>query len=405
MKILIGTYNIAGWITEYEFAFKKLGHSVTTTVFIKPDFYGDSCDVNLSKLYPRDFEKYDKTHLFKRAKRKLKNSINYNLYKAKIKQLINDHDLIILIWSPFFDDFSDFQYIKKKKKKLITIFIGSDARYFNAFVQEFKVTQWSFPSDLVFGSPDYHLNLIRNAEKYSDLIYSVPDQAGLQLRPYRHLQVPIRLSKLEFVESKNNNVPVIVHAPSIAHKKGSDIILSTLDRLRSEGISFELKFVQNMPHNQLIKLLSESDILVDEIVMHGPGTLSFEAMASGCAVATKFHKRNTAFFKPPVWNIDYDNIYEQLKRLIVDVDLRKQLVKDGYNYVKKNNDSISVCNQILCDLDTPDEYDYRPNFLRYYYIPRNEEEVNRINLWSSFVNDCSWYIKYITPGTREGMIF
>jgi hypothetical protein len=406
MKVLIGTYEIAGWIQHYKNGFEKNGHTVTTAVSQKNPFYHCEYTYILNELFfnNADKQKLYSNQMIQRAIRKIKNKwINYK-YERFIKDLIDQHDVLFLLWHPFFTNSKELAYARIKNKKIVSIFVGSDVRYFKAFKQEFNVCNWVFPTSWDHDDPSYHLQLIRNAEKYSDLIYSVPDQAGLQLKPYRHLQVPIDTQKFIF-RIPENKIPKVVHAPSVPFKKGTDIIESILNRLKQEGIAFELITVRDMPNYELLQLLTEADVLVDEIVYNGPGALSFEGMLTGCAVATRYIESSPSVFRPPVWSINADNIYEKLKRLLSDAPLRKQLAEDGRAYALANNTAEHVVSGILRDLESPRQPNYYPTFLREQFQPSTSSELQTINEWTKFVNDCDWYQQTVPSGERAGLIF
>jgi hypothetical protein len=407
MKILIGTFDIAGWVQQFRQGFEASGHSVTSAVFTATGgFYNNRYDINLTELYNkgRYTTNLKRGQYFQRLVRKIKNKRADAAYRKHVFSLIDEHDLVVLMWTPFIQSFEEYAYIRKRNKKFICLFVGSDARYFQCFSQEFDISAWVFPADWKHSNPDYHLQIIRHAEKYADLIYSVPDQAGLQLKPYNHIHVPVSSASFNFHIPGNKKLKV-VHAPSIPFKKGTDIIEKTLEKLQNEGLDFELVSVRNMPNAEVLKLLSEADVLVDELVYHGPGALSFEAMLSGCAVATRCLENPPGGFRPPVWSIDATDIYEKLKTLLSDHALIRELAIQGRAYAQKNNEPERLVRRMLQNLQASHEYEYFPRFLRDSYVPGDDKEIQTINQWTAFVKDCSWYKEYIQPGEREGLVF
>jgi hypothetical protein len=406
MRILIGTENIAGWIQHYKKGFEQKGHAVTTAVYNRNSFYGCEYDYILNDFFLNVENKKEikKNQYLKRTVRKIKNKVLNWKYEKFILRLIDEHDLLILLWNPYLTESRELAYAKSRNKKIVSIFVGSDVRYFRAFQQEFNVSSWVFPTDWNHDNPGYHLQLIRNAEKYSDLIYSVPDQSGLQLKSFYHLQVPMDIDKFVYFVPQNK-IPKVLHAPSIPFKKGTDIIEATLAKLKNDGIVFELISVRNMPNHELLQLLTEADVLVDEIVYNGPGALSFEAMLSGCAVATRHIEESSKNFQPPICNIDASNIYEKLKELLTNSSMREELATKGYAYAIKYNAAKNVVEDILKNIEYPRTPDYFPNFLRYRYLPNSQDEINTINQWTNFVKDCDWYKQDITFGVRAGLEF
>ena len=84
--------------------------------------------------------------------------------------------------------------------------------------------------------------------------------------------------------------------------------------------------------------IQNPDVLIDEIVFHGPGLLGFEGMLSGVASSNKvFKKVLQKCFSPPIYNIDHTNIYCKMKSLLSDKRLRVKLAKEGREYAVKNN--------------------------------------------------------------------
>jgi hypothetical protein len=153
-------------------------------------------------------------------------------------------------------------------------------------------------------------------------------------------------------------VPNVVHLPSDPWKKGTDIIEKVIRELISEGVKINFFTYRNIEHSLMPELLQDMDILVDEIVFHGPGVLSFEAMASGCAVATRYLENSPVSFRPPVWNINAENIKIRLQILFSDFELQQKLIVEGRKYVEQHNNASSVAQNMLNNLLNPTTPDY-----------------------------------------------
>lgn len=78
-----------------------------------------------------------------------------------------------------------------------------------------------------------------------------------------------------------NDVPVVVHAPSDRRVKGTDVILSALDRLRAEGVAFELDLVEGVPRDEARRRYERADLLVDQVLLGWYGGAAVELMALG----------------------------------------------------------------------------------------------------------------------------
>jgi len=158
------------------------------------------------------------------------------------------------------------------------------------------------------------------------------------------------------------------------------VILATLNRLKNEGIPIEITLLSGVPHEQLKIVLEESDVLVDELILHGPGMLGLEAMASGCAVATRFLDGYSNVFNAPVCSINPQNIYEQLKRLLTDNEYRAELTQKGREFVNKMDSATVASNVLQTLMNKSGSPDYFPRFyLTNYKMPQgmaiNEENL------------------------------
>jgi len=406
MNVLIGSAEIAGWMQHFKSGFEALGHKVETAIFHKHPLYDYTYNYILDELFFRKLDKRElkKQQILQRLIKKIYNIRLYSEYRRFIFNLIDRHDLLLMFWHPFLNQSFELKYAKARNKKIISVFVGTDARYFRAFQQQYDVSQWQFPDGWSHNDPNFHLSLIRNAEKYSDIVYSVPDQAGLQLKPYYHIHVPVATSSIKCKVPKNT-IPKVIHAPSIPYKKGTDIIEATLQQLKDEGLQFDFVSLRDMQNSEVLNHLYDADVVVDEIVYHGPGSLSFEAMLSGCAVATRYLQDSPACFQPPVCNINTENIYFKLRELLSDKQLIGDMAIKGREYAMKKNAPEVIISDMLRNLKEARTPDYYPRFLRYNYLPSSSIEADVINKWTSYVMECEWYKEHIKAGDRAGLKF
>jgi len=383
LRILVGTVEIAGEIPDFADGFRQLGHLVTTVVRRRSPYYPDiqyDVDLNVHMFSWPNWLACSKLPLIRMPRE----AMNRSFRLTRLLWLIARHDVFIYIWGAFglTDDKREFPLLKKLGKRIVSVFNGSDIRHWSAYTQQCALLQKPGigPEDLE-GRIYRHQALarqllnLRAGERYSDLVLSVPNQSGLAIRPYMHFYVPIDLSKTRFC-IPGRDEPIIVHAPSVKPIKGTDIILSTLERLKSEGVAFELRLLHGVSNQQVLAELADADIAIDQLYMPLHGKFGVEAMASGCALATC----NREEFEPtppnrPIWHIDSANIYEQLKRLLTDRDLRVRLARQGREYVERYHDHVSVARRIIecLSADGPTQYDHYPTFFaREYRLPDGE---------------------------------
>jgi hypothetical protein len=160
--------------------------------------------------------------------------------------------------------------------------------------------------------------------------------------------------------------------------KGTEKILTALERLQNDGIRFELRMIQGVSNEKVLEALAEADVVVDQLYSGGYGKLSMEAMASGCAVATRSYD---VFWEllpgQPTWHVETANLYPQLKRLLIDKDLRVRLANEGRLYVEAHHDHVSVAQRMLSLLETRSiqKYDYYPTFFAEHFQLQQGEEI------------------------------
>lgn len=365
MRILVGIVEIAGQISIFADGFRRLGHQVTTAIGEKNPLYPDvRYDVDVCPQLVNWSWK-----------------VNRAAQLALLPRLIASHDVFAFQWagSSLMSDHRDLPLLKKFGKRVVSFFCGDDVRHATAYAQQFSdVAPSSDHSERLRTDPlERPLRNIRMAERYSDLIVSAPNLAGLALRPYLHFLVPVNLDECR-AKIPGRDVPVIVHAPSDKGVKGTHLILPALERLRSEGVRFELRLLHGVPHRQVLAELFEADAAIDQLHLPIHGKFGVEAMASGCALACG-NREDYEPFPPnrPVWHIDPEGLHAQLRELLTDKELRVRLAHEGRRYAERYHDHVAVARRIVERLDAParaDGYDHYPTFFaRRYQLPEGVE--------------------------------
>lgn len=380
MRILIGTGEIAGMMPILADGFRQLGHEVTTVIRHR------------NPLYPHITYDYDLTVdmmgwpvWFDRPKalpiRIPRYLMTQTVRWSKLLTLIATHDVFFFQYLSLLPDNRDYPLLRRLGKRIVSFFVGDDVRHASAYDQEYgsrihETSTLKKIEDYCGGFPLLGpLHRLRMAELYSSLILSIPSQSGLALRPYMRSWVPIDISKYEcFVPGRD--VPVVVHAPSSKAWKGTEQILRALERLRSEGVPFELRLLHGVPHEEVLDELAGADVAVDQLHLFLHGKFAVEAMASGCAVATA-NREDLEPMPPnrPILHIDPANVYEQLWRLLTDKELRLRLAHEGRRYVERYNDHVRVARYFIENLsgDPAKQYHFYPTFFaRHYRLPEGE---------------------------------
>ena len=151
----------------------------------------------------------------------------------------------------------------------------------------------------------------------------------------RYMPRVIDLAAWPALAPRARSRPVIVHAPTKRSTKGTELLLPALDRLRAEGLDFDLRLLEGVPNAEVRATLADADILVDNLVGGSYGIVTLEALASS-AVAVSNYTDAVARAHPdlPVVRADPDTIADVLRPLIADPAARRTIAARGRPFVE-----------------------------------------------------------------------
>ena len=170
----------------------------------------------------------------------------------------------------------------------------------------------------------------------------------------------LEIDKWEFEGVKKSERPLVVHAPSNAAVKGSRFIINALENLQREGLQFDFKLLEMVPHEEARQWYRKADIIVDQIMIGATGVLTLEAWLLGKPCVTYLRPD---LFEPfyecndlPVANATPEDIESVLRKLIKDQDWREDLSGRGRELVERFHDSRKVADQYeqLCRTHLPE---------------------------------------------------
>jgi glycosyltransferase involved in cell wall biosynthesis len=130
--------------------------------------------------------------------------------------------------------------------------------------------------------------------------------------------------------------------------KGTTYIENALNRLQKENYKFKFVLCENMNNNEVRRLLSESTIVIDQLILPGYGLFAVEAMASGNVVlGSTVPGVNEIPKEIPIIPTTPDDIYENLKRVLTARETWKNLILKGREYVERHHDYRKTSKNIL----------------------------------------------------------
>lgn len=142
---------------------------------------------------------------------------------------------------------------------------------------------------------------------------------------------------------KRNSTVKIVHAPNHRGVKGTEYIVDAVERLKSEGLDIELILIEKCKNDSLMEILSNADILADQLLLPGYGLAAVEGMALGLPVIANLENEEyTAIFRRysfldecPIVSATPETISNVLRALSRSSGLREELGQAGIKYVEK----------------------------------------------------------------------
>ena len=144
----------------------------------------------------------------------------------------------------------------------------------------------------------------------------------------------------------------IFHAPNHPWAKGSQYLISTVERLRGEGLPIELTTVTKVSNLQLMKIMAEADVLVDQLLIGWHGYTALEGLAQGKVVVC-FIRDRAMLLEPaecPIISASPDTIEDVFRGLLERSPQElARLGRLGRGYVEKHFSIAAVAGR-LCRL-------------------------------------------------------
>ena len=138
-------------------------------------------------------------------------------------------------------------------------------------------------------------------------------------------------------------VPVVVHAPSSSHVKGSELAEPVLESLAVRGL-IEYRRVEGVPAADMPRVYGEADVVLDQLRIGNYGVAACEAMAAGRVVVShvsetvRRHAREAAGADLPILETTADSLEQVLLDVLADRDRARALAAQGPAFVRTLHD-------------------------------------------------------------------
>lgn len=246
----------------------------------------------------------------------------------------------------------DVSILKRLGKKIYFYFCGCDIRNSKVTIcqHEYSACKWCWPM-LCSANRKRALDVAR---RYANTIFvSTPDL--IEFIPESVLlPQPIDMDFFgrvrDEVKASPRNMPtdsdqiVIAHAPSNKSIKGSKYLVNAVQELREAGFAIELVLIEGKSYAETIRICSQADLIVDQLLIGSYGQFAVEMMALGKPVICYIRDDLWNYYPPglPIVSATPNNISEVLCKLIQMRTEWDELGNRGIRYVEQNHDSVAV---------------------------------------------------------------
>lgn len=140
-----------------------------------------------------------------------------------------------------------------------------------------------------------------------------------------------------------NGIVKIIHTPNHRGFKGTEFLVSAINELKREGLQIELILLEKVQNSKVKEIIHEADILAEQFIFTGYALSGIEGMASGLPVLANLdNKKYTEIFRRysflnecPILSTTPETLKDNLKLLITNPELRKELGELSRKYVEK----------------------------------------------------------------------
>ncbi len=141
-------------------------------------------------------------------------------------------------------------------------------------------------------------------------------------------------------DGRNGEVTVL-HAPNHRNIKGTEYLERAVDQLRTEGLRIKLELLEGRPNEEVRAAMLAADVVADQFLLPGYAMAAVEAMAEGKPVMVNMSalpedlRATEAARACPAVDTSPERLLENLRRLVEDPGLRRELGAAGRDFVQR----------------------------------------------------------------------
>jgi glycosyltransferase involved in cell wall biosynthesis len=194
-------------------------------------------------------------------------------------------------WSAYASlmEFVDVRLLRRRGKAIFVTYQGDDVRpqsLAHPTIAEL------YDAELDRRKAKWAAQFARSADRIyalnPDLLRVLP--ASAEFLPY----ASVDLDAWRPVAVPSDGRPLVVHAPSDRRVKGTDALITAIERLRDRGVAVDLELVEGVTREQARAVYERADVFVDQLLLGWYGGAAVELMALGKPVVAHIDEGDLA---------------------------------------------------------------------------------------------------------------
>ena len=237
--------------------------------------------------------------------------------------------------------------LKLAGKKIVVYPYGGDARLASVTRAHGR---WNAFTDVPVGAEDRDEDEVRRRleafGRHADAMLGCNDLVDELPRCDGVLRYPFDARGWDPVPEVDDGVVTVVHASNHRHYKGTRFVIDAVARLEEEGLPVELVLVEGMPREAARAAYTGADVIASDFLIGGYALFAIEGMALGkpvlCYLPERLRRFHPEWEEAPIVNASPETLTDELRRLVLDPELRRSLGERGPAYVQKHHSLESV---------------------------------------------------------------
>lgn len=301
---------------------------------------------------------------------------NYNNYfyktipseKGKLKYFLSKAiGLIVLLYLLLWCDVVHLYYLpsdtqardfEKKlidffcKRKVVT-FMGSDVRIPAVasernpyFKDAYENDQYEYKTETAENS--HKLQLKYANDNYKLIVWDVESYIDHMLFPDIRIVPHASINHISSFASDAKQKILVVHSPSAPVAKGTEIIKHEMEKVIAKYPHVTFKVLEGISNDEYQRYLSQSDILIDQMIWGAYGVAAQQAMEMGKVVCAYINEDRKLLYGPtcPIVNITKETFFERMEELILRSDYLQEIKQASVRYYQDTHHPKKVANKM-----------------------------------------------------------